>query len=308
MPQSPDLRYETASAMDVGRRELQEDALATDFPHRGKLGFAVLSDGMGGHAAGEVASKIVVTEVFSELKLQSGDLDGLSDNLVTILKEAALAANACVHAHAENDPDTRGMGATLLAPVILGDGLRWISVGDSPLYLFRDGKLRQLNEDHSLAPQIDLMADAGLIAADIARVHPDRNCLTSVLIGEEIDKIDCPAEPFPLIEGDIVLAASDGLQTLSEMEITLLLNDAADAPAHVIADEIMSEVMACDNPQQDNVTFCVIRVLPAEPMPLAREMPAANLVADDTEEPKQRLHLVPNAVARGGAAPLGAAE
>jgi len=262
MPQSPELRYEAAAAMSLGQRELQEDALATDFPHLGPLSFAVLADGMGGHAAGEIASKIVVTEVFSELKLQSGDLEHLGENMNGILMDAALAANSCVNAQAESQPETQGMGATLLAPVILADRLFWISVGDSPLYLFRDGDMRQLNEDHSLAPQIDLMADAGLITDDLARVHPDRNCLTSVLVGSQIDRIDCPETSVALHPGDIVLAASDGLQTLDDSQIRTILQSRATRPAHEIADAIMTAVDGCEDPQQDNVSICVIKAEP----------------------------------------------
>ena len=184
------LRYDVASVLNPGRRAQQEDALAADFPHGGDMSFAVLSDGMGGHAAGEIASKIVVTEVFSELKFQSSDPAAMEENMGEILRAAAVAANECVQAHTQSDPGTAGMGATLLAPIITKRGLWWISVGDSPLYLFRDGSLTQLNEDHSLAPQIDQMAEEGLIEVDVAQNHPDRNCLTSVLIGETIEKID----------------------------------------------------------------------------------------------------------------------
>ncbi len=265
MPQSPELRLDASAVMKIGQRDHQEDALVTDFPHLGDLSFAVLSDGMGGHAAGEIASKIVVTEVFSELKLQSGDLDHLREKIRDVLTDAALGANACVAAHAESDPQTRGMGATLLAPVVLGDQLHWISIGDSPLYLFRDGKLKQVNEDHSLGPQIDLMATNGLIADDVARIHPDRNCLTSVLVGQAIDRIDCPETPIKLLPGDVVIAASDGLQTLDDEEIQAVLAEHHHRPAHELAELIVDSVETCDDPQQDNISICVIRVEPYQP-------------------------------------------
>ena len=146
MPSSPDIRFDVASVLDRGAREYQEDALATDFPMGADLGYAVLSDGMGGHAAGDVASKIVVTEVFAELKFQSGDPEYFSENIGTILKHAAVVANDCVRAHTANNPDTAGMGATLVAPIFLGDRLFWISIGDSPFFLYRGGRLKQLNE------------------------------------------------------------------------------------------------------------------------------------------------------------------
>jgi len=81
MPGSADLQYDVASAISLGKRDVQEDAIICDFPLGSELGFAVLADGMGGHAAGDIASKIVVTEVFSELKLQSGDPKGMEGDI-----------------------------------------------------------------------------------------------------------------------------------------------------------------------------------------------------------------------------------
>ena len=198
--------YDVASAISIGRRDCQEDAIVADFPQGAEHGFVVLADGMGGHAAGDIASKIVVTEVFSELKLQSGDPVRFERDINAILRAAVRTANDCVLNHATSYPRTNGMGATLLAPVLLGDWLHWISVGDSPLYLYRDGVLRQVNEDHSLAPQIDHMVRSGLMQPERGRTHPDRNCLTSVLIGMEIPRIDCPAQPIALKPGDIVVS------------------------------------------------------------------------------------------------------
>ena len=180
MPKSPDIRFDVASVLNRGCRDYQEDAIATDFPLGAEFGYAVLSDGMGGHAAGDVASKIVVTEVFSELKFQSSDVGKFTQNVGKVLKSAAISANECMAAHAATNPDTAGMGATLVAPVFVRDQLFWISIGDSPLYLMRDGQLRQLNEDHSLGPHIDYMVRSGMMSEDVGRNHPDRNALTSV--------------------------------------------------------------------------------------------------------------------------------
>ncbi|MEL7345577.1 MAG: protein phosphatase 2C domain-containing protein [Pseudomonadota bacterium] len=277
MRQSPETRFDVASVLSVGKRDHQEDALASDFPIGADWGFVVLSDGMGGHAAGDVASKIVVTEVFSELKFQTGDTQTLSKKVPSILKEAALAANQCVAAHAEENPDTRGMGATLVAPVALGRHLYWISVGDSPLYLYRDQTLEQLNEDHSMAPQIDFMAETGLIDADVAKNHPDRNCLTSVLIGTDIEKIDCPEMPFALAHGDIIIAASDGLQFLEDDAIRTILAENSEGSSTIIADALFSAVEALGDPDQDNLSFAVIKVDFAEvadaPAPMVQDVP-----------------------------------
>lgn len=260
MTKSPDIRFDVASVLNRGRRDYQEDAIATDFPRGAEFGYAVLSDGMGGHAAGDVASKIVVTEMFSELKFQSSDTKSFVENVCEVLKGAAVSANACMAAHTSNNPDTAGMGATLVAPVFLRDKLFWISIGDSPLYLYRGGQLRQLNEDHSLGPHIDYMVRSGMMSEDVGRNHPDRNALTSVLIGETIERIDCPEVPFQLRNGDILVVASDGLQFLSNSKIRNVLRDSDDQPAMRIADRLMNELATLGDPEQDNICFSVIKV------------------------------------------------
>ncbi|MGR3661841.1 MAG: PP2C family protein-serine/threonine phosphatase [Paracoccaceae bacterium] len=257
---SPEIRYDVASAISQGRRDYQEDAIIADFPLGSELGFVVLSDGMGGHSAGDVASKIVLTEVFSELKIQSGNEKYFAENISEILVEATLAANECVSGHVGQHPATEGMGATLIAPVFIKNRLYWVSVGDSPLFLFRDGKLRQLNQDHSMAPQIDLMVESGLLGAEEGKSHPDRNCLTSVIIGNDIAHIDCPKEPMILRDGDILIVASDGLQFLSDEEIADILLENSNCNSNEIAGVFLRSLSDLDDPEQDNISFSVVKV------------------------------------------------
>ena len=259
MTNTPNLIYDVASALAQGQRDQQEDAVIADFPLDGEIGFAVLADGMGGHAAGDMASKIVVTEVFSELKLQSGDPSSFEENIPQILADAAAAANECVRLHAEHHPGSQGMGATLVAPVLINNKMYWVSVGDSPLFLYRDGDLHQLNEDHSLAGQIDLLVQKGLMEAHTAENHPDRHCLTSVLIGDQIPRIDCPRKPLSLRDGDIILVASDGLQFLDDCEIEGLIEEKAHLSSAEITRYLISALDALDDPHQDNVSLCVIK-------------------------------------------------
>jgi len=260
MPPAIDFIYDVATAQHMGQRDYQEDAIISDFPMGNDYGFTVLADGMGGHASGDVASKIVVTEVFSELKLQSGGQFRAERELPEVLLNAAYSANECVERHASEYPETLGMGSTLVAPVIVRNHLYWISVGDSPLYLFRDCKLDQLNEDHSLAPQIDIMAQKGLISNDAALSHPDRNCLTSVLVGSEIARVDCPQKPVTLFDGDILLVASDGLQFLTNSKIEQVLMSNHDQTSAQIAGELLAALEQLEDPDQDNISFSVIQV------------------------------------------------
>lgn len=286
MSPSSELFYDVTSALSRGQRAHQEDAVVTDFPVGAGMGFVVLADGMGGHAAGDVASKIVVTEVFSELKMQSGDPDRLFGNLPTLLRDAVLSANECVRYHAAENPETEGMGTTLVAPVLLADALYWISVGDSPLYLFRDGKLIQLNEDHSMGPQIEYLVKTGEINEEEGENHPDRNCLTSVLIGEEISQIDCPLKPVKLHKNDVIIVASDGLQFLSDSEIAAYMAQNAGQSSAEISVGLMSELNALNDPDQDNISLCVIRVTD-DPTLGAATSPAMRPVA---EKPREKQH------------------
>jgi protein phosphatase len=261
MAMPPVFEFDVACALSQGQRSYQEDAVIADFARGSDVGLTVLADGMGGHAAGDVASKIVVTEVFSELLFQrGGSMDAFESGLADTLRNAARAANACLAEHVINHPEMRGMGATLVASVVVARHLYWISIGDSPLFLFRGGQLRQLNEDHSMAPQIDFMVESGLLAADEARCHPDRNTLTSVLFGDKIARVDCPGHPFELQSGDMLIVASDGLQFLSNDEIAAVLRDYQSAPSAAIADRLMERLEGLGDPDQDNISFSIVKL------------------------------------------------
>jgi serine/threonine protein phosphatase PrpC len=270
-------RYDVASGISQGARDYQEDAITADFPVGAEAGFVVLADGMGGHAAGDVASKIVLTEVYSELKFHYADVEAFERRAPEILRSVAAFANDTLRDHAESHPETSGMGATLVVPALVENRLWWISIGDSPLFLFRAGKLTQLNEDHSMAPQIDFMAQVGLLDANLAANHPDRNCLISVLMGADISKIDCPATPLELKAGDIVICSSDGLQFLSNAQIEKLLGKYRKARSTEIAERLLTEIHRLDDPDQDNISFTIIKVNDASVRPKADRPPETSV-------------------------------
>ncbi|MEM9248700.1 MAG: protein phosphatase 2C domain-containing protein [Pseudomonadota bacterium] len=253
-------RFDVASALSQGRRDYQEDALVTDFPVGEDIGVVVLADGMGGHAAGDVASKIVVTEVYAMLKRQSETFLTNAKSIPARMTSAAAKANASVRDHVKAQPERAGMGATLVSLVMRGEELYWTSIGDSPLYLMRGGQLQQLNEDHSMAPQIDMMVEAGLLDAAAAKDHPDRNCLTSAILGETVARVDCPDTPFFMEAGDIIVVSSDGLQFLEEPEIERLIHRNRRRTAAEIAGILLQALEALREPDQDNISFSVIKV------------------------------------------------
>jgi serine/threonine protein phosphatase PrpC len=249
---------------------------------------------MGGHAAGDVASKIVLTEVFSELKFHFADVGAFEAHAPEILRSVANLANETLRQHTRSHPETDGMGATLVVPALVENRLWWISVGDSPLFLFRSGKLSQLNEDHSMAPQIDFMVKSGLMDPQVAANHPDRNCLISVLMGTRIPKIDCPVKPFELKAGDIVICASDGLQFLTNTQIEKVLTKHRKARSTEIAERLLGELNRLDDPDQDNISFTIIKVNDASVRP-QEERPRGPSLA--VSRPRRLTTVAPDHVA-----------
>jgi protein phosphatase len=258
-PTATELKIDAASAISQGARSRQEDAIATSFLQGADFGFAILSDGMGGHAAGDIASRIIVSEIFAEMTMRFGQGNMQKTPIPQVLRRSVKIANFCLRAHIEEHPEARGMGGTVVVAVTTLQGLYWLSVGDSPLLLYRDGKLVRLNDDHSMAPQIDLMVRNGLIDAETGRTHPQRSCLVSALTGDEIAEVDCPDGPFELRDGDVVIVASDGLQYLDDDRIVARLRRSARGQSARIADDLMDGVIALGDPEQDNVSIVVMK-------------------------------------------------
>ena len=248
--------FDVSSALNIGARSRQEDALAVAFSEGADHGFAIVSDGMGGHASGDLASRTIVAEMFANLTL--GNLENDID-LPQLLQDALRHTNARLASRVKSTPSHSGMGGTVIAAVAKDKKLYWISVGDSVLYLFRNETLSRLNEDHSMAPQIDLMLARGLLTAAEAADHPQRNCLTSALMGSTIAEVDCPLHPLVLKPGDIVILASDGLQFLPDPIIAALLLRAPRDGSRDIVQDLMDAVAMIDDPEQDNTAIIVLR-------------------------------------------------
>ena len=261
----PDLIADAATLSDIGRRDRQEDAVMADFPRGAEFGLAVLSDGMGGHNDGDLASRIIVSEMFGELYFSGARVDALARHVPQVFRSALNVANKRLARHTKTGALSKDTGGTLVSIAMLKDTLSWISVGDSPLYLFRAGQLTRLNENHSLAPQIDLMVEQGLMDPDVARDHPQRSCLTSALTGQVINQIDCPDSAISLYPKDVVIVASDGLNVLSDNEITRLVRRNLRKGSHRIADVLKAAVLNKDKPEQDNLALVVITLSAAEP-------------------------------------------
>lgn len=217
---------------------------------------AVLADGMGGHAGGALASKTVCDTFIDSFR----DTEGSErERLVHSLERA----NAAVKSASEQDPMLDGMGSTLVGAVFSGDGVAWVSVGDSPLMLFRRGEIALLNEDHSLAPELDRLAAVGSISEQQAKTDPRRHMLRSAITGEDIELVDVSKSPLKLEQGDYIILASDGLHTLESREIERIVTAYSNDGARAVCDALIRAVEAVRDPHQDNTTVIAVRQLAA---------------------------------------------
>lgn len=248
-----------ADQIHVGRRPYQEDAtFATIVPDTNSV-LTILADGMGGHAAGDVASRIVIetaSGVMQEALKKSFERSEIETAMLIAIEES----NNAIMTHMDAHPDTAGMGATSVITLIHDSKLYWASVGDSPLYLWRSGKCYQINQDHSMAPQIDQMAKAGMLSVEEALRHPDRNCLTSALVGTPPTLIDAGNDPVQLVLGDIVVLSSDGLQFLRDEQIANVIQKQRKASAEILAAALMNSVLELEDPDQDNIGLIAIKI------------------------------------------------
>jgi PPM family protein phosphatase len=251
--------FEHATRASKGARSYQEDAVAVrEEPAGGGAGrhqadslIAVLADGMGGHTGGAVASSTACEAFVSAYAAASG---GEAERL----EEALYEANLAIAGGVVDNPALIGMGCTLVGTLFGPSGLGWVSVGDSPLFLVRGDQIAQLNADHSLAPEIDKLAAAGKMSWEDARADPRRHYLRSAVTGAEIEMIDRSPAPVALTTGDIVILASDGIQTLSQESILdVVLRYAGEGP-DAVARALLAAVVAVGEPHQDNATVVVV--------------------------------------------------
>ncbi|MEM7287796.1 MAG: Stp1/IreP family PP2C-type Ser/Thr phosphatase [Actinomycetota bacterium] len=223
---------------DVGRvRQINEDSV------HAQDGLYVVADGMGGHSGGEVASAVAIETV------SAGGPPADIDELI----EAVRSAPGAILERAVAEPELYGMGTTLCAIARLADDrLGLVNVGDSRIYLFADGELHQVSEDHSLVGEL---YRAGHLSEDEAAVHPQRNIVTRALgIGDEllVDYWELPARA-----GDVFLLCSDGLvDEVSDNQIAAAMRR-LDDPNEVV-DELVR--LANDSGSRDNVSVLIVRV------------------------------------------------
>ncbi len=253
------IELDIAQADAIGTRAEQQDAACSVALGTGDgASLLVLADGLGGHADGALAAKIVI-EAFRDAA-ESGRFDHAAAH-AQALHGALEDINARILAAADPADDRRGMASTAVAAIVTDGAVRWISVGDSHLYVCRGGRLSKLNADHS---QAGMMIRDGYAPTDEA-VLSVRSVLVSALTGREIEEIDAPAHDVALEVGDVLLLASDGLNTLSDQEIAFAIDRSYESGAEAICTALLRKVTDRKLARQDNTTVLVARVLGAAP-------------------------------------------
>ncbi len=258
---SKPLPVEVGSLSDPGQtRELNEDYFGTPetmelsldlMKQKGRL-YAV-ADGMGGHAAGEVASRQAVSTLFKEYYASP------SAEIIERMKEAIEAANTEVHAQASLDRAKAGMGTTLVAAVLQGDNLYVANVGDSRAYLVREQSIEQVTRDHSW---VNEQVEAGIITEQEAREHLYRNIITRSLGTKpsvDIDFFQRKVQP-----GDVLVLCCDGLSNeVEDDEIACIVsaNSTQETAQKLIE-------LANQRGGPDNITTIVVKIGEAVKAPL----------------------------------------
>jgi PPM family protein phosphatase len=215
------------------------------FLRKGRL--AVVADGMGGYEGGQEASRLAV-ETLVEVYRDFG-----GDDPQAALVEALQAAHEQIREYSFAHPGLRGMGTTCTAAAIVQDLLYYVHVGDTRLYLIRDGQITRVTRDHSY---VGRLVESGMISAEEAENHPQRNILTAAL-GTNPDLImDSPGQPEPLRPEDVLLICSDGLwgQVRDSEILDAVENKSAEQTGRKLIE------LARERGGPDNITVEVLRL------------------------------------------------
>jgi protein phosphatase len=255
---------EIASCTDPGMvRSHNEDSIASDAAN----GLVVLADGMGGYNAGEVASGMATTVITTEMQqilahTPPFEIDPKTNQEMApqLVRDQVLKANTSIYQAAQSQPQYAGMGTTLVVCLFYDNRVLVAHLGDSRLYLLRDGQFRQVTRDHSLLQE---QIDSGLLTPEQAKHAQHKNLVTKAL------GIDPSVEPeiheYPTRPGDLYLLCSDGLCDMVEDDDICMALEAFGANLNLAAQQLVQ--MANDNGGRDNVSVILVRVL--------REYPAA---------------------------------
>ena len=249
---------QTASLTDPGKvRSLNEDAVATGR----QPGFAIVADGMGGHRAGDVASRLALETAIRAITAMQGDPSqrgAAAEQGRQWAEEVLHSANTAVHAAALANPGCKDMGVTMALAVFDAQRVTLAHVGDSRIYRLRDGRLELLTRDDSL---LNDQLESGLIAAEDAGESHNRHLVTRALgTGATVD---VHVREEDLNAGDVYLLCTDGLNDMVDEQDIALILDALKTNLDLAAFHLVQLANDCGG--YDNVTVALVRVLDQAP-------------------------------------------
>jgi protein phosphatase len=263
-----------------------------------------VADGMGGHAAGEVASAVAIAT------LAPLDSDVPGADLTGALRDSARVANAHLRDMVAGDPELAGMGTTLVALLFSGNRLGMLHIGDSRIYLLRDGELAQVTHDHTF---VQTLVDQGRISEEEATTHPQRSVITKVLDGHDDLEPDLSVREARV--GDRWLLCSDGLtgpvSSLDTLRETLLIEDPQEACDRLVqlalkgggpdnVTVVVADVVDDGGPEEIPVVAGAASESPQEPPPGVADSPASRArKAEGREPPPRAAKAAPAAPRRG---------
>ncbi|OLN22829.1 protein phosphatase [Domibacillus antri] len=234
---------------DKGRIRAHNEDNGGVFHHGGQLCLAIVADGMGGHNAGDIASRMTI-EAMEKAWNESAAGFLSPDDAVEWLKAIISEINLHIFTHAKKHPECRGMGTTLVAALCTEKFCTIASIGDSRCYLQSENGFTQVTDDHSL---VNELVKSGEITREDAESHPKKNVLTRALGTEEKLTVDYRTIMFE--EGDFLLLCSDGLSnkvTADQMKNVLLSGDSLPLKADTLIQ------MANENGGEDNITVVIL--------------------------------------------------
>ncbi|HEU5338927.1 MAG TPA: Stp1/IreP family PP2C-type Ser/Thr phosphatase [Sulfuricaulis sp.] len=237
---------------DSGRmRDQNEDHIAI----AAEAGLVVVADGMGGHRAGEVASRMAVETIVRNIVMALTETTGSGSGAIEVaaMRDAIQQANQAIYSHARTNPEHEGMGSTIVVALFYGDKLCVGHVGDSRLYRYRDTILEQVTEDHSVVQEL---VSRGLVTAEEARVSISKNLVTRAL---GIDPaVEADISEHDVYDDDVYLLCSDGINdVLADGDIELMLTEHGrnlDTTAKAMVDT------ANERGGPDNISVILVRV------------------------------------------------
>lgn len=261
---------EFAAVTDIGKiREKNEDNVLIS----SDLGLGVVADGMGGHSAGEIASNIAVSVLAETIRKVNGGTLPIPDNFLPKLDNnerkllmAANLANAAIYSTAQSSDVYKMMGTTLTGVLLDNDCATAVHVGDSRMFLFREGKIVQITTDHSLAME---HVRRGLLTKAEADKSKIQNVLTRAMGIKK--NIEFDLLKFPVKAGDTLLLCSDGLyKGLTEKQMGELLAAGKETPIVKLCKQLVR--ISNENDGQDNISAVLIKIWPAKKLSFRQKL------------------------------------